>query len=189
MLMIPEKPPKFWNDENIAKLIKRWEDGVSGSLIARELGAVSRSAVMGMVYRLQLGKRRTMTGLSIADGRPVLKKRWLRRPKRTIAREANTPAPPRQKRAPRLSRTPSPVAAALKTAPVVAHVAPPEVLKSLLDLERDDCRYPYGDPGDADFGYCGRPVLKFSEPDLLGRNQLSWCAGHARLLLRYRSRS
>ena len=33
---------------------------------------------------------------------------------------------------------------------------PPENLKTMADLKRDDCRWPFGDPGESGFGFCGQ---------------------------------
>ncbi len=33
-------------------------------------------------------------------------------------------------------------------------------LKSLLEIEADDCRFPVGDTKDPDFGFCGKKVKK-----------------------------
>jgi hypothetical protein len=40
---------------------------------------------------------------------------------------------------------------------------------SLLSLADDGCRWPIGDPGEADFGFCGRARCASS----------SYCEGHA----------
>jgi GcrA cell cycle regulator len=50
----------FWTDSNIELLRKRWAKGVSARLIAKELGSVSRNAVVGKVYRLKLAGRTTV---------------------------------------------------------------------------------------------------------------------------------
>jgi GcrA cell cycle regulator len=47
----------FWTDERIALLKKLWRDGLTGSQIAKRLGYVTRSAVIGKANRLGLASR------------------------------------------------------------------------------------------------------------------------------------
>ncbi len=46
-----------WNDERVETLKKMWNDGQSASQIAKELGGVTRNAVIGKVHRLGLSNR------------------------------------------------------------------------------------------------------------------------------------
>jgi GcrA cell cycle regulator len=46
----------MWTDERIELLKKLWCDGFSAAHIAAELGGVTRSAVLGKVYRLGLSE-------------------------------------------------------------------------------------------------------------------------------------
>lgn len=55
--------PAAWSEQAVERLTTMWQDGASGGAIAAALTAEygtprSRSAVMGMVHRLGLGKRR-----------------------------------------------------------------------------------------------------------------------------------
>lgn len=43
-----------WNEARVALLARRWAEGASASVIALELGGVSRSAVLGKIFRLKL---------------------------------------------------------------------------------------------------------------------------------------
>jgi hypothetical protein len=54
-----------WTDERTALLRKLWADGVSTSLIADELGGVTRNAVIGKVHRLGLEERETKVAKKI----------------------------------------------------------------------------------------------------------------------------
>lgn len=122
----------MWNDEKIAELCQLWTGGVSASDIAREIGAVSRNAVIGKAHRLGLCPRAA-----------------LGKPRRARPAKA-TPAP----------RKP-PVAVVLPKPPPVAPVAPvinyvPIARVSFDQLESHHCRYPVGDPRSADFGFCGQ---------------------------------
>ncbi|SEN07671.1 GcrA cell cycle regulator [Gemmobacter aquatilis] len=46
-----------WTDERVETLKKMWADGQSASQIAKELGGVTRNAVIGKVHRLGLSNR------------------------------------------------------------------------------------------------------------------------------------
>ena len=46
-----------WTDERVELLKKMWTEGQSASQIAKELGGVTRNAVIGKVHRLGLSNR------------------------------------------------------------------------------------------------------------------------------------
>ena len=46
-----------WTDERVSTLKKLWLDGLSASQIAKQLGGVTRNAVIGKVHRLGLSGR------------------------------------------------------------------------------------------------------------------------------------
>ena len=46
-----------WTDERVELLKKMWNEGKSASQIAKELGSVTRNAVIGKVHRLGLSSR------------------------------------------------------------------------------------------------------------------------------------
>jgi len=46
-----------WTDERVTTLKKLWLDGLSASQIAKQLGGVTRNAVIGKVHRLGLSGR------------------------------------------------------------------------------------------------------------------------------------
>lgn len=54
-----------WTDERVELLKKMWNEGQSASQIAKELGGVTRNAVIGKVHRLGLSNR-TATGPAAA---------------------------------------------------------------------------------------------------------------------------
>ena len=49
-----------WTDERVEILKKLWGEGQSASQIAKELGGVTRNAVIGKVHRLGLSNRATV---------------------------------------------------------------------------------------------------------------------------------
>jgi GcrA cell cycle regulator len=51
-----------WTDERVELLKKLWNDGLSASQIAGELGNVTRNAVIGKVHRLGLSGRAKSPG-------------------------------------------------------------------------------------------------------------------------------
>ena len=53
-----------WTDDRVEILKKMWGEGKSASQIAKELGGVTRNAVIGKVHRLGLSNRATTTKAS-----------------------------------------------------------------------------------------------------------------------------
>ena len=69
-----------WTDERVETLKKMWGEGQSASQIAKELGGVTRNAVIGKVHRLGLSNRGTRhpclgSGL-ITKTTPLPRERW-----------------------------------------------------------------------------------------------------------------
>lgn len=48
-----------WTDDRVETLTLLWKDGASASQIARDLGGVTRNAVIGKIHRLGLSGRGT----------------------------------------------------------------------------------------------------------------------------------
>ncbi|MEO1275782.1 MAG: GcrA family cell cycle regulator, partial [Pseudomonadota bacterium] len=46
-----------WTEERVEKLKELWAEGMSASKIAKELGGVTRNAVIGKIHRLGLSNR------------------------------------------------------------------------------------------------------------------------------------
>ena len=55
-----------WSDERVETLKKMWTEGQSASQIAKELGGVTRNAVIGKVHRLGLSNRAGTAGAPAA---------------------------------------------------------------------------------------------------------------------------
>ena len=68
-----------WTDERVSTLKKLWLDGLSASQIAKQLGGVTRNAVIGKVHRLGLSGRAAPSQPS----RPVFKAPRPARPARS----------------------------------------------------------------------------------------------------------
>ena len=62
-----------WNDERVAILKKMWLEGNSASEIAKELGNITRNAVIGKVHRLGLSNRDTNISKSGANPTKAIK--------------------------------------------------------------------------------------------------------------------
>jgi GcrA cell cycle regulator len=119
-----------WNEERTATLRKLWLEGMSASQVARQLGGVSRSAVIGKVHRLGITVREVP-----ARQRNVGRTAVRAQPRARVVRDAA----PTQRSALRLFE--------------IAELAP---TASILALEIHSCRWPIGNPDSHDFGFCGR---------------------------------
>ena len=94
-----------WTDERVELLKKMWGEGQSASQIAKELGGVTRNAVIGKVHRLGLSNRAGSTAAAPA------------------AKPESKPAKPEAKPAKAAQPAPKP-AASKKAAPTAAAPAP-----------------------------------------------------------------
>lgn len=142
-----------WTDERVATVRKLWADGLSASQIAMRLGGVTRSAVIGKVWRLGLQGRAPTSRLQSAK-RPKSKKQ--KRPTPFDAMKAALAA--------------AFAAAPIEPPPMPDKSAPADQRRSLLELEPHHCRWPIGDVREPDFHFCGAQKVA----------GLSYCLAHAR---------
>jgi GcrA cell cycle regulator len=145
-----------WNEERIEALARLWREGHSASQVARQLGGVSRSAVIGKVHRLGIAGRE-------APSRPLA----------TVSRPA-----PRQRASSGGVRNPNGTRAPRRVPPPAARfvVFEATATATIHTLTPRGCRWPIGEPEEASFGFCGR----------LCDTQGSYCAGHAPMAVRRR---
>lgn len=129
----------MWTDERIETLKKLYEDGLSASQIGAELGA-SRNAVIGKVHRIGLKRR----GHRPAGLRPHPQHKPQRH--HPISRPAIKRGAVVQIQQERYVEPPP-----------TDNVIPKGQRCSLLELTSKTCRWPIGDPGSADFFFCGGP--------------------------------
>lgn len=129
-----------WTDERVESLKKLWQDGLSASQIAKQLGGVTRNAVIGKVHRLGLSGRAAPS----KPARPVFK---APRPARPVA----APAAPRRAPEPAVA-----VAAQAQAQAPVHHVDEAPGTATVLTLGAHMCKWPIGDPSSDDFTFCGR---------------------------------
>ncbi|HEY8617268.1 GcrA family cell cycle regulator [Phenylobacterium sp.] len=128
-----------WTDERVELLKKLWQDGLSASQIAKQLGGVTRNAVIGKVHRLGLSGR-------AAPSKPARTVFKAPRPARPV-----TAAPS----APRRIAEPLPVAAAVQPTPV-RYIEEAPGTATVLTLGAHMCKWPIGDPALDNFTFCGR---------------------------------
>jgi GcrA cell cycle regulator len=127
-----------WTDERVELLKKLWQDGLSASQIAKQLGGVTRNAVIGKVHRLGLSGR-------AAPSKPARTTFKAPRPARPISA---TPSAPR-----RLSE---PVSMPHHHAAPVRYVEEAPGTATVLTLGAHMCKWPIGDPSMDNFTFCGR---------------------------------
>ncbi|MCP1852851.1 MULTISPECIES: GcrA family cell cycle regulator [unclassified Bradyrhizobium] len=150
-----------WSEDRVAQLKKLYEDGLSCSQIAAELGQVTRNAVIGKLHRLGLANSRSK---AVRESRGPKQRRGPAPPPRrqTIIRQVLAqpyePAPEKGDEAAGNSTDFDPS-------------VPQDQRKGVLDLREGDCRWPIGDPATPDFYFCnGRALVG-----------LPYCAHHTRL--------
>jgi GcrA cell cycle regulator len=169
-----------WTDERVETLKKMWGEGQSASQIAKELGGVTRNAVIGKVHRLGLSNR-AGSGGNAASKAPAKEK-----PATAAAKPATKPAAkakpapvPAIKEEPELDENGIPISAArraiipagqpLPPQPSANEISPEALAKvneieksakriSLMELTEKTCKWPVGDPATEDFWFCGLAV-------------------------------
>jgi GcrA cell cycle regulator len=143
-----------WTDERVETLKTLWLDGLSASQIAKQLGGVTRNAVIGKVHRLGLSGRATPSQPMIAAFKP--------------SRPARTPTP-----APTAPRRAAPILQEPRIAPesrALEHIEQPGGA-TVLTLGRHMCKWPIGDPASEEFTFCGRRAA----------DERPYCVEHAQL--------
>jgi len=142
-----------WTDERVAQLTKLWADGLSASQIAAQLGGITRNAVIGKVNRIGLSGRAKSP--SSSSPRP---------------RKARSSGMLRVSRPSMRGNTALAYDYDLEPEPELIEI-PVEQRKTLLQLTEKTCRWPVGDPGSADFFFCGGEAA----------NELPYCSYHSRV--------
>jgi GcrA cell cycle regulator len=135
-----------WTDERVETLKKLWSDGLSASQIAKQLGGVTRNAVIGKVHRLGLSGRAAPS----QPARRPAPRPAPRAPKPAVAKVVKPAASPEAPNPAREVR-PAPVAA-----PAEAKRLPSGEYATVLTLREGMCKWPIGDPADTEFRFCGR---------------------------------
>ncbi|HEX4893138.1 MAG TPA: GcrA family cell cycle regulator [Hyphomicrobiaceae bacterium] len=143
-----------WNDERVELLKKLWAEGLSASQIATRIGAVTRNAVIGKVHRLGLSGRATTSRVK-------------------THRPRTRPATVKRVAKPKFASVGNTALQRLYQAEAEPYVPQAEELeipvnerKSIQTLGESHCRWPIGDPQEAEFHFCGRnkvPGLPYCE--------------------------
>lgn len=150
-----------WTEDRVATLTKLWGDGLSASQIAKQLGGVTRNAVIGKVHRLGLSGR-------AKPSKPKKTQTTARRPAkpksapRTAAttQKSNAAATANSIRSTAIAsatakakREPQP---ASLDAPLEAKALKDGSYATILTLTDHMCKWPIGDPTSDEFRFCGR---------------------------------
>lgn len=122
-----------WTDERVDRLKKLWTEGLSASQIAKELGGVTRNAVIGKVHRLGLSGRATPSRPPRRAVKPHRPRPAIRPSIRPVMRAQPAPPPP-----------------------VEAERLPSGEFATVLTLSEHICKWPIGDPDQQGFRFCGR---------------------------------
>lgn len=121
-----------WTDDRVSVLKKLWGEGRTAAEIAKELGGVTRNAVIGKAHRLKLSNR--VSPIQQNNKKPVQKVVERKEVERETVQQNVTVFVPSEKPKIRASQA---------------------RLQSLLDLKPRACRWPVGDPKEEGFGFCG----------------------------------
>lgn len=151
-----------WTPERVETIKTMWADGHSASIIASRIGGVSRNAVIGKLHRMGLAGKRSRSRAT-----------RVRKPPRVYATRLVRPAWTQQiGQLPLDPHTPAvePIIPTHERKPLLVRKADGH-LHANDEFTNDSCRWPCGDPQDADFGFCGRKKVE----------GISYCLDHARI--------
>ncbi|ASP19452.1 GcrA cell cycle regulator [Antarctobacter heliothermus] len=169
-----------WTDERVELLKKMWSEGQSASQIAKELGGVTRNAVIGKVHRLGLSNRAGAAPAAQAEAKPAEPKPQpkAKAPPKPAAANKPDPAPEAKPQPTAVATTPAisaarkaiiPAGQPLPPQPSTNEISPEALAKvseiekkakrlTLMELTERTCKWPVGDPATDDFWFCGLPV-------------------------------
>ena len=166
-----------WSDERVAILKKMWLEGSSASEIAKELGNITRNAVIGKVHRLGMSNRDTnnlKSGSSTSNAKksvrrgrpPKVNKEEKKRgrphklkdpgdfPGTLDVKEKSTASSAKEMR---LDESKTKVGSDLseETLQNILKVEMKSKKISLMELTERTCKWPIGDPATDTFWFCG----------------------------------
>ena len=171
-----------WTDERVETLKRMWGEGQSASQIAKELGGVTRNAVIGKVHRLGLSNRAGTAGADPVEAVPapapeVVEEKPQMRTESATPQRAPKPDPEAEE-VEELDENGIPISAArraiipagqpLPPQPSANEISPEALAKvnevektakkiGLMELTEKTCKWPVGDPATPDFWFCGLP--------------------------------
>lgn len=160
-----------WTDERIAKLEELWNEGLTASAIAKELGDVTRNAVIGKVHRLGL-KSRTKPVRKTAQEQVIEEETIVAEPVEQQAAENEAQEKETIVQAQAQAKVHASAGNAALKVEVDTEIEPQKFNDSssgsgnivpvhhratILQLNERRCKWPIGDPMSEDFYYCGKP--------------------------------
>ena len=166
-----------WTDERVETLKTMWSEGKSASQIAKELGGITRNAVIGKVHRLGLSNRvggpdrpEDEPGMLIDPGEDIAEDTDAEAPAPKPAAAPAAPAARPVGKDPVPAPRPKPGGQPLPPQPSASEISAEalanlaEVAKkarrlSLMQLSERTCKWPIGDPATDDFWFCGLPSV------------------------------
>ena len=123
-----------WTEEKVTKLKELWGTGNTASQIAEIIGGISRNAVIGKAFRLNLSaKIKTRTATSNQNFESSLNEKNIK---------------PKKGRRSKFKSL------------IIEKDFEPENPKQLEELDENSCKWPIGHPDEKDFYFCGRSSLK-----------------------------
>ena len=123
-----------WSDEKVAKLKELWGSGKTASQIAEIIGGVSRNAVIGKSFRLNLSAK--------------IKTRKATSNQSFEKASENKNISPQKTRKNKFKSL------------IIDKNFEPENPKQLEELDESVCKWPIGHPDEENFYFCGRTSLK-----------------------------
>ena len=162
-----------WTDERVEILKKMWGEGQSASVIAKELGGVTRNAVIGKVHRLGLSNRAGSGAAATpkAEAKPKPAPKAKAEPKPQPKTEPAIKPVPASEAKPNLPARKQiiPAGQPLPPQPSANEISPEALAKvnevekkakkiGLMELTERTCKWPVGDPATDNFWFCGLPV-------------------------------
>lgn len=129
-----------WTEDRVEMLKKLWTEGLSASQIARQMGEVTRNAVIGKVHRLGLSGRATPARVSTARVATSTTRARTTQPSVAGAQIAYNADDALQE---------------IEPNPVPEPILSAEERTSVLNLTEHTCKWPIGDPGTKNFYFCG----------------------------------
>lgn len=147
----PNQKSIGWSDERIARMKQLWKDGCSARQISKELGGITRSAVLGKIHRLGLSRVYPLMNMTVKkkkSPKPQIKSAPRKSAVRELFKSEFEPFTPKEEIDISLAQR-----------------------KSMDDLEPQDCRWPLADsePRVTPWRYCGREKVQ----------GLPYCEDHA----------
>ena len=154
-----------WNDERVETLKKLWNQGLSASQIAGELGhGITRNAVIGKVPRVGLSGRAKAPSTSPSRPRKATRApshpmghSQMNRMRSSSGSSVSGVSMPTMRGSLALSASMPMVSPIVEytPAPIEDVVVPMAERITLMELRESTCRWPFGDPSSTEFRFCG----------------------------------